>query len=212
MDLTRLRTDMVEQQIIRRGISDPRVVESMRRVPRHEFVLPQDKAKAYEDGPLSIGEGQTISQPYIVALMTQNLKLNQKKTVLEIGTGSGYQTAVLAENSGWVVSVERIPALAERARKILEKLSYTNVEILVGDASLALTQEQSFDAIIMTAASPQRPDYLFDRLNSDGRLVVPIGNRETQMLTLFIKSREKIEEKKLCSCVFVPLIGQYGWN
>jgi len=212
MDFRKLRNEMVNGQIKARGITDTAVLEALRRVPRHEFVPEGSIGEAYEDRPLAIGDGQTISQPYIVALMTQCLDLNKNKRVLEIGTGSGYQTAVLAELCKEVLSVERIEALVDRARETLQGLNYGNVKIFLGDGTLGLPDEQnSFDAIIITAASPGRPDYLLSQLASRGKLVVPMGDRFSQRLMLFSKTEDHITEEVICGCTFVPLIGKYGW-
>lgn len=212
MDFEKLRNKMVEEQIMARGITDTAVLEAMRRVPRHEFVPKESAAGAYDDRPLPIGEGQTISQPYMVALMTQSLDLNKKKRVLEVGTGSGYQTAVLAELSREVCSVERIGALVDRARQTLRRLNYTNVKIFLGDGTKGLPEApQPFDAIIITAASPARPDQLFAQMAAGGRMVVPVGDRFGQILMLFTKAKGRIAEKAVCGCTFVPLIGEYGW-
>ena len=212
MDFQNLRNKMVEEQIVARGITDRGVLDALRRVPRHEFVPKEAIDLAYKDCPVSIGEGQTISQPFMVALMTQCLDLNKLKRVLEVGTGSGYQTAILAELCKEVCSIERIETFVKRAKKKLRKLNYTNVKILLGDGSLGGPENsQHFDAIIITAASPARLDHLFLQLATDGRLVVPIGDRSSQILKLFTTSQGRIIEKSVCSCTFVPLIGEYGW-
>lgn len=212
MDFQKLRNEMVDGQIKARGITDAAVLEVLRRVPRHEFVLKETTGRAYNDYPISIGEGQTISQPYIVALMTQCLDLNRNKRALEIGTGSGYQTAILAELCREVLSIERIEVLVQRARQTLRRLDYSNIKIFLGDGSLGLPDElKPFDAIIVTAASPDRPDDLLSQLAPEGRLVVPIGDRFGQRLTLFTKTKDKIVEEVVCGCTFVPLIGKYGW-
>ena len=202
---------MVEEQIYARGNTYTAVMDAMRRVPRHEFVPRESEDKAYEDYPIPIGEGQTISQPYIVALMTQCLDLNKKKRVFEIGTGSGYQTAILAELCKEVYSIERIKALVERAKQTLKELNYRNAKIFLGDGTSGLSDERLFDAIIITAASPDRPDHLFSQLAVEGRMVVPIGDRFSQILKLFTKTKNRITEEAVCGCTFVPLIGQYGW-
>jgi protein-L-isoaspartate(D-aspartate) O-methyltransferase len=207
-----LRNKMVDEQVAVRGIADECVLKALRRVPRHEFIPEEAIDLAYEDCPVSIGEGQTISQPFMVALMTQCLALDRSKRVLEIGTGSGYQTAILAELCCEVYSIERIKTLADSARQRLQKLDYTNVKILHGDGSLGGTAcSQPFDAIMVTAASPARLDHLFIELAPEGKLVVPIGDRSSQTLKLFTKSDDRIIEESLCGCTFVPLIGEYGW-
>ncbi|MCK5260153.1 MAG: protein-L-isoaspartate(D-aspartate) O-methyltransferase [Candidatus Omnitrophica bacterium] len=213
MDLARLRNKMVDEQIAARGITDERLLNALRRVPRHEFVPKEAEDLAYRDCPVPIGEGQTISQPFMVALMTQCLDLNKTKRVLEVGTGSGYQTAILAELCQEVCSIERIGVLAECARQRLVKLKYTNVKIVHGDGSLGGAESpQLFDAAIITAAAPARLDHFFAQLASDGKMVVPIGDRFSQTLKLFTKSRDEgIIEESVCGCTFVPLIGEYGW-
>lgn len=212
MDFQALRNRMVEEQICARGITDTAVLDAMRQVPRHEFVPGESVDKAYEDYPIPIGEGQTISQPYIVALMTQCLDLNKKKRVFEIGTGSGYQTAILAELCKEVYSMERIQTLVERAKQTLKELNYRNTKIFLGDGTLGLSDERLFDAIIITAASPDRPDHLFSQLAVEGQMIVPIGDRFSQILKLFTKTKNQITEEAVCGCTFVPLIGQYGWT
>lgn len=212
MDYRELRYQMVEGQIRARGIMDEAIIKAMRKVPRHEFVPDDVIERAYDDCPLPIGEGQTISQPYIVALMTQGLNLNKKKRVLEIGTGSGYQTAILAELGKEVCSIERIEALAQRAEQIIHELKYTNAKIYLGDGSMGLLGDpQFFDAIIVTAASPEKPERLLRQLTQDGRLVVPIGGRLNQVLMLYTKTKDQIVEEAVCGCTFVPLIGKNGW-
>lgn len=211
--LKALRDEMVERQIIRRRITDSRIIEAMRRVPRHRFVFPQDQYKAYDDCPLSIGDGQTISQPYMVALMSSVLDLKDHESVLEIGTGSGYQTAILAEICRDVWTIERIKKLKLKAEKILMELNYTNVHFLTGEDVFDYEERLPiFNAIIITAAVSGRPDDYCKILGNGGRMVVPIGSRESQDLKLFTKTDSGIEEKTICRCVFVPLIGKYGWS
>lgn len=213
MDFQKAGDKMVEEQIMARGITDAAVLEVMRRVPRHKFVPPDVVHRAYDDDPLPIGEGQTISQPYIVALMTQCLELNKHKVVLEIGTGCGYQTAILAQLCKQVYSVERIAVLGERAQQTLQELKYTNIKIFLGDGTLGLSEEyRPFDGIIVTAASPARPDHLLAQLATPGRLVVPVGDRSAQRLMVYEKQDKCIVEEAVCGCVFVPLIGAYGWD
>lgn len=203
---------MVEEQIVARGIKDKKVISAFLKVPREEFVPESLKEYAYDDRPLSIGEGQTISQPYIVALMTESLKLKGDEKVLEIGTGSGYQSAILAEIGCKVYSVERIEILAERAKKILEKLGY-NVKIKVGDGTLGWKEYAPYDRIIVTAAGPEIPESLLLQLSEDeGRLIMPVGDRFVQDLILVIKKGNKIERINLGGCQFVPLIGKEGWK
>ncbi len=203
---------MVETQIVARGIHEPCVIEAMRKVPRHEFVFEKDTREAYEDAPVSIGEGQTISQPYMVALMTEALALKGDDRVLEIGTGSGYQAAVLAQVCREVYSIERIEKLALRAEATLTKLGYANIKIKVADGSLGWPEKIFFDAIIVTAASPALLENLLDQLKDNGRMVVPIGDRGGQTLMVFSKKKEGVNKNEICRCVFVPLIGAYGWQ
>ena len=213
MDFQKLRNKMVEEQLVKRGISQSLVLEAFRRVPRHEFIPKNLLGRSYDDNALPIGEGQTISQPYIVALMTQALNLDKNKIVLEIGTGSGYQTAILAQVSKEVYTIEKIKELADQAKDKLEKLNYANVHFLIADGTLGWPDPSlKFDAVMVTAASPNRLDHLFDQMNNQGRLVIPIGNRESQILTLFVKDGPTIKEEKICGCIFVPLTGRYGWN
>lgn len=203
---------MVEEQLIRRGISDKKVISAFLKIPREMFVPESLKEFAYEDGPLSIGEGQTISQPYIVALMTESLKLKGNEKVLEIGTGSGYQSAILAEIGCEVYSIERIEKLAKKAEIVLKKLGY-NVKIKIGDGTLGWEEYSPFDRIIVTAAAPEIPKTLLSQLSSEeGRMVIPVGDRFVQDLILIIKKKDKIEKINLGGCQFVPLIGEEGWS
>lgn len=205
------RNLMVERQIVARGIKSPLVIEALRRVPRHRFV-PQDvRAQAYEDHPIPIGCGQTISQPYMVALMTEMLKLTGTERVLEIGTGSGYQSAVLAELASCVISVERKDALAERARAVLGELGCGNVEVFVDDGTVGCPERGPFDAILVTAGSPSVPAPLREQLAMGGRLVCPVGARDIQTLTKIERVPQGYKQTEGISCVFVPLIGAAGW-
>ncbi|PKN71585.1 MAG: protein-L-isoaspartate O-methyltransferase [Deltaproteobacteria bacterium HGW-Deltaproteobacteria-12] len=209
------RSRMVETQLVTRGITDAGVLKAMESVPRHLFVDEGLIAQAYSDNPLPIGERQTISQPYIVALMTQALELKSKDRVLEIGTGSGYQAAILAQLADRVFSIERIAALASRARKILDYLNYYNVAIRVGDGSYGWKEESPFDAIITTAAAPGVPRYLVDQLVVGGRLIVPVGGRDIQTLYKWTRLSEDVNDIKkedLGGCRFVSLIGESGWK
>ena len=207
-----LRRKMVEEQIIARGIKDKKVISAFLKVPREEFVPEDLKKYAYIDSPLSIGEGQTISQPYIVALMTEALKLKGGEKVLEIGTGSGYQSAILAEIGCEVYSVERIESLAKKAENILRKLGY-NVKIKIGDGTLGWKEYSPYDRIIVTAAGPKIPDTLLFQLSeNEGRLIMPVGDRFFQDLILVIKRGKEIEKINLGGCQFVPLIGKEGWE
>ncbi len=209
------RLRMVETQIRARGINDERVLKAMETMPRHLFVDEGLIASAYSDNPLPIGERQTISQPYIVALMTQALGLKGRERVLEIGTGSGYQTAILASLCDRVFSIERVASLASRARKILDHLNFYNVAIRVGDGSWGWKEESPFDAIITTAAAPGVPQYLVEQLAPGGRLVVPVGGRDVQTLFKLTRSTEAsggIVREDLGGCRFVSLIGESGWK
>jgi protein-L-isoaspartate(D-aspartate) O-methyltransferase len=209
------RARMVETQIKARSITDPLVLKAMEIIPRHLFVDEGLIDQAYTDNPLPIGEKQTISQPYIVALMTQALELKGKERILELGTGSGYQTAILAHLADRVFSIERIAALATGARKILDQLNYYNVAIRVGDGSYGWKEEAPFDAIITTAAAPNIPQYLIEQLVVGGILVVPVGSREVQTLyklTRLEKDLSQIKKEDLGGCRFVSLIGESGWK
>jgi protein-L-isoaspartate(D-aspartate) O-methyltransferase len=209
------RARMVETQIKARSITDLLVLKAMETIPRHLFVDEGLIDQAHSDNPLPIGEKQTISQPYIVALMTQALELKGKERILEIGTGSGYQTAILAHLADRVFSIERIAALATRARKILDQLNYYNVAIRVGDGSYGWKEEAPFDAIITTAAAPKIPRYLIEQLVVGGRLVVPVGSRDVQTLyklTRLAEDLSQIKKEDLGGCRFVSLIGESGWK
>ena len=208
----RERDRMVEEQLVRRGIADKQVLEAMRKVPREEFLGEALQDRAYGDHPLPIGEGQTISQPYMVALMTSLLDLTGGEKVLEIGTGSGYQTAVLAELSRRVCTIERIPSLAARARATLERLGYTNVWVRVANGTLGWPDEAPFDRILVTAAAPAAPQPLFDQLAEGGRMVIPIGNTASQTLTIVEKINGAMRTRSDTGCVFVKLIGKYSWE
>lgn len=209
------RIRMVETQLKTRDITDTRVLKAMETIPRHLFVDEGLIEQAYNDNPLPINANQTISQPYIVALMTQALELKPTERVLEIGTGSGYQTAILASLAFRVFSVERIAALAAKARKILDQLNYYNVAIRVGDGSYGWKEEAPFDAIITTAAVPEIPAYLVEQLAVGGRLIAPVGNRNVQELYKVIrlsKNTQDIKKEELGGCRFVSLIGESGWR
>lgn len=203
---------MVEEQLIPRGIGDPLVLDIFKRVERHKFLPKEFLSSSYNDHPLPIGSGQTISQPYIVALMTESLQLTGKEKVLEIGTGSGYQAAILAELAREVYSIERIPELAERAAKTLAEAGYKNIEIDVRDGSLGWEEHAPYDAIVVTASCPARPKALLSQLADGGRLIAPIGGAFGQVLTLFKKEGGSITAQEICGCVFVPLIGKEGWD
>lgn len=204
---------MVDEQIIRRGITDERVVEAMLKIPREVFVEEALQEKAYGDHPLPIGCGQTISQPYMVALMTQHLKLSGKEKVLEIGTGSGYQAAILAELALKVYTIERVKTLFEKAQKVLlDKLRYKNIVTILGDGSFGLANFAPFDRIIVTAAAPEVPKPLTDQLSDNGILVIPKGDKFFQSLLIVTKQGDKLHTKDVGGCVFVPLVGKYGWK
>ena len=211
-DYRELREAMVDTQLVPRGISDPRVLEAMRRVPRHLFVGESLKHSAYNDMAMPIGEDQTISQPYMVAVMTELLDLKGDEKVLEIGTGSGYQAAVLARLAREVCTIERIDVLAEAARDRFRALSYGNIRVRVGDGTLGWPDEAPFDAIIITAASPQVPAPLLAQLAEGGRLVVPVGSRYSQQLLKIRRTPDGLTEEYHTPCVFVPLIGEHGWK
>lgn len=212
MDYETLRKRMVEEQLIPRGIKDPRVLNVFYKIERHKFIPENLRNTAYADFPLPIGEGQTISQPYIVALMTECLDLTGKEKVLEIGTGSGYQTAILAELAGEVYSIERFESLAKRAQTILGNLGYKNIKIKVGDGTMGWEEARPFDRIIITAASPKVPLPLIDQLTDNGKLILPLGESFSQVLTLVEKKDGKLKSIDVCGCVFVPLIGKHGWS
>ncbi len=205
------RERMVAEQLVRRGISDPHVLRAMGKVPRNLFVDEALSGRAYGDYPLPIGEGQTISQPYMVALMTEALELVGHERVLEIGTGSGYQTAVLAELCGKVFSIERLKGLADRAVKRLDGLGYYNVLVRVGDGTLGWREEAPFDAILVAAGAPAVPEALIEQLKIKGRLVLPVGDGYTQTLRKGVRGDEGMSWSELGGCVFVKLIGRDGW-
>lgn len=203
---------MVEEQIIRRGITDERVIAAMRRVPRHLFVEEALRDRAYGDHPLPIGEHQTISQPFIVALMTSLLALQGVEKVLEVGTGSGYQTAVLAALARRVCSIERLPALAARARSVIEGYGINNVWIRVGNGTLGWPDEAPFDRILVAAGGPSVPPPLFQQLADGGRMVLPIGDATNQTLTLVENVGGAMKTTPYGDCTFVKLVGKYAWD
>ena len=212
MNFERARERMVEEQLVNRGISDLPVLAVLSKVERHRFVAEALRVRAYDDKPLPIGERQTISQPYMVGLMTQALELRGHERVLEIGTGCGYQTAVLAELAATVYTVERLAVLAAAARATLDAFGYTNVVTRVGDGSLGWAEEGPFDAILVTAGSPQVPRPLVAQLGMGGRLVFPIGEEELQTLVRIRKEAEGLQEDGFGDCRFVKLVGRYGWR
>ncbi|MBI5094445.1 MAG: protein-L-isoaspartate(D-aspartate) O-methyltransferase [Candidatus Hydrogenedentes bacterium] len=210
-DYERDRADMVARQIEGRGVRDPRVLDAMRRIPRHEFVPEIERAHAYEDRPLPIGYGQTISQPYMVGVMTEALKLTPGDRVLEVGTGSGYQAAILSLLVAKVISIERISELAAGADAKLRSLEINNVTVLNGDGTLGCPEKAPFDAIIVTAGGPEAPEALRRQLCIGGRLLCPVGPRDGQRLSLITRTPEGYAEEPGVGCVFVPLIGSEGW-
>ena len=211
-DFSKARLKMVEDQIIARGIQDLRVIAAVKKVPRHLFVEEALQSQAYSDHPLPIGEKQTISQPYMVALMTEALLLTGRDKVLEIGAGSGYQTCVLAEIALKVFSIERIRSLAIQVRKLVYELGYLNVEIKFSDGTLGWMEESPFDAIMVTAGSPGIPQPLVDQLAVGGRLVIPVGDPTDQELIRVTRTEGGIKKEDLGGCRFVRLIGQHGWD
>lgn len=206
---------MVDSQIRARGIKDQRVLAAMEKIPRHLFVDDALADQAYNDNPLPIDRHQTISQPYIVALMSEAMELTGKEKVLEIGSGSGYQTSILAELAERVFSIERIASLANRARKILDSLNYYNVAIRVGDGTYGWREESPFAAMVVTAGAPRIPKVLIEQLDIGGRLVIPVGNRTSQVLlklTRLSDDPDDMKREELGGCRFVDLIGEYAWD
>jgi len=212
IDEGRQRAEMVDTQLVPRGITDPRVLAAMREVPRHRFVGPGMESAAYGDHALPIGEGQTISQPYMVALMTQELALEGDERVLEIGTGSGYQTALLTRLAEKVFSIERVEALARRAQKTLDELGYTNVLVKIGDGTIGWSEFEPYDRIIVTAGAPDIPQSLLEQLADPGIMAIPVGDQGFQELKIVRKERGLTEIRDAGGCVFVPLLGREGWN
>lgn len=207
------RKRMVQDQVINQGITSPRVIETLLKIPRHLFVQEAMAVQAYGDGPLPIGEKQTISQPYMVALMTDLLELQGSEHVLEIGTGSGYQTAILASLCRRVWTIERIRPLAMQARKVLDSLHLLNVNIRVGDGTMGWEEEGPFDAILVTAGAPAVPEALAAQLSPGGRLIIPVGNESEQVLLRIRKEADgSLTRETGVGCRFVPLIGQQGWQ
>jgi protein-L-isoaspartate(D-aspartate) O-methyltransferase len=212
MDVRAQREQMVKTQLIARGIGDAKVLDAMRRVPRHLFIESASQPDAYEDMALPIGEGQTISQPYMVAKMTELLELKGDEKVLEIGTGSGYQAAVLAELAREVYTIERVPSLAEKAIERFRSLHYSRIHVKIGDGTLGWPEESPFDRIVITAASPKIPDPLITQLSADGILLAPVGSRYSQELLKLRKTAGGTHEEYHTPCVFVPLLGEHGWK
>jgi protein-L-isoaspartate(D-aspartate) O-methyltransferase len=206
------RRRMVDRQIAARGVSDPRVLAAMGKVPRHRFIPSRLWDQAYQDYPLPIGEDQTISQPYIVALMTEMLELKATDRVLEIGSGSGYQAAILAELAAQVFTIDRMAVLLAGAEQILTSLGYTNIKTRVGDGTLGWPEEMPFDAVIVTAGAPQVPRPLTEQLALGGRLVIPVGDTWSQTLTCIRQTTDGLKFEYHGGCRFVRLIGEYGWK
>ncbi|GJL77057.1 MAG: protein-L-isoaspartate O-methyltransferase [Nitrospinaceae bacterium] len=205
------RRKMVEEQLVNREIKDLQIMEAMSRIPRHLFVHESLQHKAYGDFPLPIGDNQTISQPYVVAAMTEVLNLKKTDRVLEIGSGSGYQTALLAELAGQVFTIERIRSLGRKAQALLERLKYMNIVFKVFDGTYGWPDQAPFDAILITASTQEIPKMLVDQLGENGRLVAPVGGLEKQNLTVLVKENGRINSHEIGYCKFVPLVGKYGW-
>ena len=208
----RKREEMVRSQIEARGVRDPRVLSAFRAVPRHLFVSEALREQAYGDYPLPIGEQQTISQPYIVAEMTQALELGRDDRVLEIGTGSGYQAAILAQIVYRVYTVERKRALYMQTRNLFDKLNYHNIVTKYADGTKGWQEESPFDAIVVTAGAPELPEVLIAQLGEGGRLVVPVGNQHTQELIKICREKGDVQQTNLGGCRFVKLVGEHGWK
>lgn len=206
------RLAMVQEQLERRGITDARVLQAMRDIPRHLFVPEEYRHDAYGDYPLPIAESQTISQPYMVAIMTQSLGLHGHERVLEVGTGSGYQAAVLSRLAAYVYSIEYFPTLAAGARAILQQLGYDNVQVITGDGGLGLPQHAPYDGILVAAAAPHLPPALLAQLVEGGRLVIPVGAHESQELCIVTKQGDAYTETRVTPCRFVPLLGEEGFG
>ncbi len=209
---TSLRHRMVEEQLFGRDIRDPRVLEAMRTIPRHRFVPERQRHLAYSDGPLVIGQNQTISQPYIVALMTELLALKGGEMVLEVGTGSGYQAAILGLLAREVHTIERHAELSERAQRVLAELRLANVHVHTGDGSVGLAAYAPYQAVVVTAAAPKVPQPLFDQLGDGGRLVLPVGSLGGQVLECWERSEDQFDRRVITAVAFVPLRGAYGWE
>ena len=210
-DFKRLRDMMVDTQLIPRGIKDERVLSAMRKVPRHLFVDDYMQHNAYADMALPIGDEQTISQPYMVAIMTELLELKGNEKILEIGTGSGYQAAILGELSREVFTIERKALLAKKADERFQALEYNNIRVLAGDGTIGLSEKSPFDRILITAGSPKIPEPLIEQLSDGGIIIAPVGIRFSQQLLIVRKSKEGVSEQTHVPCVFVPLIGKHGW-
>ncbi|MCD6170075.1 MAG: protein-L-isoaspartate(D-aspartate) O-methyltransferase [Candidatus Latescibacteria bacterium] len=207
-----LREEMVVTQLEARDITNPEVLQAMRMVPRHRFVDRSLWHQAYDDRPLPIGQGQTISQPYMVALMTQCLQPSKDHGVLEVGTGSGYQAAILAEIVRQVFTIERNPELSQKAQILLEELGYRNIRFKIGDGTLGWEQFSPYDRILVTAGAPDIPTSLLDQLSDSGKMVIPVGGAYYQDLMLIEKEGKKVRKRDVCGCTFVPLVGKQGWE
>lgn len=205
------REMMVKTQLVQRGIKNKLVLDAMGKVPRQRFIPKDLEEQAYDDNALPIGEGQTISQPYMVAIMTEKLGLKGGEKVLEVGTGSGYQAAVIAEITKTVYTIEIVPKLAERSQKLFDDLGYRNIKVVTGDGTLGLPEQAPFDAIIVTAGAPSLPKPLLEQLCEGGRLVIPVGEVYQQVLVTATKRGGRTETEGSIGCIFVPLIGKYGW-
>ena len=203
---------MVEEQLRRRGIRDERVLTAMAKVPRDAFVAAEDAPNAYGDSPLPIGAGQTISQPYIVAAMLEQLELRPQNRVLEVGTGTGYEAAILGELTAEVWTIERQPELAETSRSILQRLGCANVHVVQGDGSRGLPGQAPFDKILVAAAAPRIPEMLIEQLADGGKMIVPVGTRQEQQLQLIRKTGDQVTVTPRDLCRFVPLVGEQGWE
>ena len=205
------RERMVKEQLENKGIRNRRVLDAFRAVPRHQFVNPSDEGSAYEDRPLALSNGQTISQPYMVALMTEALDVAPGHRTLEVGTGSGYQAAILAELGAKVHTVERLQELSDQARGRLERAGYTDIRYRVGDGTLGWPEEPPFDRIVVTAGAPDVPIGLLTRLDEGGVLIVPVGSDQVQDLMRYRRGEGRVSRERLCRCSFVKLIGAEGW-
>jgi protein-L-isoaspartate(D-aspartate) O-methyltransferase len=206
------KLSMVKNQLIARGIKNQKVLDAMQEIPRHLFVPSKYQKDAYNDGPLPISEGQTISQPYMVALMTECLGVKDNDKVLEIGTGSGYQMAILLKITSRVYSIERFPSLTECAISTLKSLGFEYINIKTADGTLGWPEEAPFDGIIVTSAAPRVPEQLKSQLADGGRLVIPVGSRHTQQLYILTRNGKHFTTEENTACVFVPLVGKYGWD
>jgi protein-L-isoaspartate(D-aspartate) O-methyltransferase len=211
-DFAWARERMVQEQLVARGIADSRVLAAMRKIPRHLFVDAGIVNRAYDDSALPIGDKQTLSQPYMAALMTETLGLSGSEKVLEVGTGSAYQTALLAELCFNVFSVEKIRALSLKARVLLDRLDYQNIALHVGDGTIGWSEHAPYDAIIVTAGAPKAPQPLLDQLSMGGRLVIPVGDEQGQTLVRVTRTRTGFKQEQLGECKFVKLLGKYGWR